>query len=62
MRIADNLDRSRRGLVSHARLRDGRDGLVLRIKAQGDIATDLWGVRHDHQVIEKLLGRRVNVE
>jgi hypothetical protein len=48
--------------VSHARLRDGRDGLVLRIKAQGDIATDLWGVRHDHQVIEKLLGRRVNVE
>jgi exopolyphosphatase/guanosine-5'-triphosphate,3'-diphosphate pyrophosphatase len=62
MRIADNLDRSRRGLVSHARLRDGPDGLALRIKAQGDIATDLWGVRHDHQVIEKLLGRRVNVE
>ncbi len=62
LRIADSLDRSRQGLVDHARLLRGRDGLILRIKAHGDIATDLWGVRYNHQAVEKLLGRRVSVE
>jgi exopolyphosphatase/guanosine-5'-triphosphate,3'-diphosphate pyrophosphatase len=62
LRIADSLDRSRQGLVDHARLQKGRDGMVLRIKARGDITTDLWGVRYNHQAIEKLLGRRVSVQ
>jgi hypothetical protein len=61
LRIADSLDRSRRGLVQHARLQKGRDGLVLRIKSDGDVTTDLWGVRYNHQAIEKLLDRRVTV-
>ncbi len=62
LRIADSLDRSRQGRVEHARLQKGRDGLALRVKARGDVATDLWGVRYSHQAIEKLLGRRVTVE
>jgi len=62
LRIADSLDRSRRGLVDHARLLKGRDGLVLRIKARGDVSTDVWGVRYNIPAIEKLLGRRVSVE
>ncbi len=62
LRIADSLDRSRQGLVDHARLVKGRDGLVLRIKARGDVTTDAWGVRYNHAAIEKLLGRRVTVE
>jgi exopolyphosphatase/guanosine-5'-triphosphate,3'-diphosphate pyrophosphatase len=61
LRIADSLDRSRRGLVRHARLLRGRDGLVLQVKADGDIATERWGVQYNHQAIEKLLGRRVTV-
>ncbi len=62
LRIADSLDRSRQGLVDHARLAKGRDGLVLRIKAHGDVTTDVWGVHYNHAAIEKLLGRRVAVE
>ncbi len=62
LRIADSLDRTRRGLVDHARLITGRDGLVLRIKSHGDIGTDVWGVRYNHQAIEKLLGRRLILE
>ncbi len=62
LRIADSLDRTRRGLVDHARLVKGRDGLVLRIKSRGDIGTDLWGVRYNHPAIEKLLGRRLILE
>ncbi len=61
LRIADSLDRTRRGLVEHARLVRGRDVLMLQVKARGDIATDLWGVRYNHQAIEKLLGRRVGI-
>jgi exopolyphosphatase/guanosine-5'-triphosphate,3'-diphosphate pyrophosphatase len=61
LRIADSLDRSRRGIVRHARLSKGRDGLVLRVKARGGLATELWGVRYNHHAIEKLLGRRVTV-
>jgi exopolyphosphatase/guanosine-5'-triphosphate,3'-diphosphate pyrophosphatase len=62
LRIADSLDRSRRGIVKHTRLLKGRDGLILSVKARGDIAPDLWGVQYNHQSIEKLLGRRVTVE
>ncbi|HYM40959.1 MAG TPA: Ppx/GppA phosphatase family protein [Thermoplasmata archaeon] len=62
LRIADGLDRSRRGLVEHARLLKGRDGLVLHIKARGDATTDRWGVQYNNPAIEKLLGRRVIME
>ncbi|MCI4371464.1 MAG: hypothetical protein L3J78_02330, partial [Thermoplasmata archaeon] len=62
LRIADSLDRSRQGNVMHARLRRGGDGLVLVVKAKHDISTDLWGVRYNHQAIEKLLGQRLEVK
>jgi exopolyphosphatase/guanosine-5'-triphosphate,3'-diphosphate pyrophosphatase len=62
LRIADSLDRSRQGNVIHARLRNGPDGLVLIVKAENDISTDLWGVRYNHQAIEKLLGQRLEVK
>jgi exopolyphosphatase/guanosine-5'-triphosphate,3'-diphosphate pyrophosphatase len=62
LRIADSLDRSRQGNVRHVRLKKGRDGLVLLVKAKHDISTDLLGVRYNHRAIEKLLGQRLNVK
>jgi exopolyphosphatase/guanosine-5'-triphosphate,3'-diphosphate pyrophosphatase len=62
LRIADSLDRSRLGNVLHARLVKGRDGLVLVIRADGDISGNLWGVRYNHLAVENLLGQRLAVK
>jgi exopolyphosphatase/guanosine-5'-triphosphate,3'-diphosphate pyrophosphatase len=45
LRVADALDRQHRGAVRSLKARVERDAVVLRLKAQGDLALEQWAVQ-----------------
>ncbi len=61
LRVADGLDRGRAGNVDGMEvvLSDGRARLV--VKAQGDIAIELWGARRKRELFERTFRRRLDV-
>ncbi len=63
IRLAEALDRSHAGVVSHARLRaDDKKHLVLEIEANQDCQLELWGVQTRLNVFEKMWRRKLEVE
>jgi exopolyphosphatase/guanosine-5'-triphosphate,3'-diphosphate pyrophosphatase len=63
LRIADSLDRSRRGLVLHATLDAiDRNTVRLRIEGSGDMSLDLWGLEYNRASVERMLGKRLRIE
>jgi exopolyphosphatase/guanosine-5'-triphosphate,3'-diphosphate pyrophosphatase len=63
LRLAEGLDRSHSGVISHARLRaEDRKGVVLEIEASQDCQLELWGVQDREKAVEKALGRKMRIE
>jgi len=63
LRVADGLDRGRRGAVTDVRARIGADLVTLRLSAPGDDPLELerWGVRRRRELFERVFGRELEV-
>jgi exopolyphosphatase/guanosine-5'-triphosphate,3'-diphosphate pyrophosphatase len=60
LRIAESLDRSHTGAVSHARLRRGESNdIVLDINADHDPQLELWGVQNHRGAFRKVFKRKL---
>jgi exopolyphosphatase/guanosine-5'-triphosphate,3'-diphosphate pyrophosphatase len=63
LRIAESLDRSHTGAVSHARLRPGEgNNIVLDIQADHDPQLELWGVQNHRDAFQKVFKRELVIE
>jgi exopolyphosphatase/guanosine-5'-triphosphate,3'-diphosphate pyrophosphatase len=63
LRIAESLDRSHTGAVSHARLRRAESSdIVLDIKADHDPQLELWGVQNHKDAFRKVFKRELVIE
>jgi exopolyphosphatase / guanosine-5'-triphosphate,3'-diphosphate pyrophosphatase len=63
LRIAESLDRSHSGIVSHVRLRSGnQDEIILEVHAVQDCELELWGAQSYSQDFEKVFMRKMVVE
>jgi len=63
LRLAESLDRTHIGLVSHARFsRVKEKALTLRITCRGDCHLEIWGAEHEKRTIQKVLGERLQIE
>jgi exopolyphosphatase/guanosine-5'-triphosphate,3'-diphosphate pyrophosphatase len=61
LRVADGLDRGRRGVVDDVRADIGTDLVVLRINIHDDAELALWGARRRRELFEKVYGRELEV-
>ena len=61
LRVADGLDRGRRGVVDDVRADIGADLVVLRLRVHGDAELELWGARRRRDLFEKVFGREARV-
>jgi exopolyphosphatase/guanosine-5'-triphosphate,3'-diphosphate pyrophosphatase len=61
LRVADGLDRGRRGVVDDVRANIGADLVVLRINIHDDAELALWGARRRRELFEKVYGRELEV-
>jgi exopolyphosphatase/guanosine-5'-triphosphate,3'-diphosphate pyrophosphatase len=61
LRIADGLDRGRRGAVDDLRAQVGADLVVLRLQAHDDVELELWGTRRRRELFEKVFQRELEV-
>lgn len=62
LRIAESLDRSRSGAVSHARLRvEGDKKLWLEMKAVSDSHLELWSAESHAEAVKQAFGRKLKV-
>jgi exopolyphosphatase/guanosine-5'-triphosphate,3'-diphosphate pyrophosphatase len=61
LRVADGLDRSRRGVVEDVRVDLGTDLVVLRVTARDDAELELWGARRRRELFEKVYERELEV-
>jgi exopolyphosphatase/guanosine-5'-triphosphate,3'-diphosphate pyrophosphatase len=61
LRVADGLDRGRRGVVEELSATAGTDLVVLRIVATGDAELELWGARRRRELFEKVFGRELEL-
>ena len=61
LRVADGLDRSRRGVVEDLRAAIGADLVVLRVQAQDDAELEVWGARRRRELFEKVYKRELEI-
>ncbi|HBE80386.1 MAG TPA: Ppx/GppA family phosphatase, partial [Firmicutes bacterium] len=54
LRLAETLDRSHTGLITHARFLSHEDNLILEIAAAQDCQLELWGLKNHQKAIEEL--------
>jgi exopolyphosphatase/guanosine-5'-triphosphate,3'-diphosphate pyrophosphatase len=59
LRLADGLDRGRRGVVGAVDVEAGGDLVVLRVHADEDPELELWGVRRRRDLFEKVFHREL---
>jgi exopolyphosphatase/guanosine-5'-triphosphate,3'-diphosphate pyrophosphatase len=59
LRVADGLDRGRRGVVDGLSADIGADLVILRLRVHGDAELALWGARRRRELFEQLFGREV---
>ncbi len=59
LRVADGLDRGRRGVVESFDVAIGGDLVVLRLHARDDAELELWGARRRRDLFEKVFGREL---
>jgi exopolyphosphatase / guanosine-5'-triphosphate,3'-diphosphate pyrophosphatase len=59
LRLADGLDRGRRGVVERLDVQVGGDLVVLRLHARDDAELELWGVRRRRDLFEKVFEREL---
>jgi exopolyphosphatase/guanosine-5'-triphosphate,3'-diphosphate pyrophosphatase len=59
LRLADGLDRGRRGVVDKVDVETGADLVVLRVHAGEDAELELWGVRRRRELFEKVFEREL---
>jgi exopolyphosphatase/guanosine-5'-triphosphate,3'-diphosphate pyrophosphatase len=58
LRLAESLDRSRSGIIEHARIVRGKNRVInLAIKAKRDCALEIWGVRNHVRTFKKVFGQ-----
>jgi exopolyphosphatase/guanosine-5'-triphosphate,3'-diphosphate pyrophosphatase len=60
-RVADGLDRGRRGVVEDLRATVGADLVVLRLTTNGDPELELWGARRRRELFEKVFDRELEL-
>jgi exopolyphosphatase / guanosine-5'-triphosphate,3'-diphosphate pyrophosphatase len=61
LRVADGLDRGRRGGVEDIDVRVGKDLVVIRLVAGDDAELELWGARRRRELFEKVYGRELEL-
>jgi exopolyphosphatase/guanosine-5'-triphosphate,3'-diphosphate pyrophosphatase len=61
LRLADGLDRGRRGVVERVDVEVGPDLVVLRLRARGDAELECWGARRKRDLFEKVFGRELEL-
>ena len=61
LRVADGLDRSRRGVVDGVRAEIGADLVLLRLTTHDDPELELWGARRRCDLFEKVYGRELEL-
>ena len=59
LRVADGLDRGRRGVVDDVRADIGADLVILRLRVHGDAELALWGARRRRDLFEQVFGREI---
>jgi len=59
LRVADGLDRGRRGVVEELRADIGADLVILRLRTNGDPELSLWGARRRRELFEQVFGREI---
>ncbi len=59
LRVADGLDRGRRGVIEDLRADVGADLVILRLRARGDAELALWGARRRRDLFEQVFGREI---
>jgi exopolyphosphatase/guanosine-5'-triphosphate,3'-diphosphate pyrophosphatase len=59
LRLADGVDRGRRGIVENIDVHVGTDLVVLRLHAVDDAELELWGVRRRRDLFEKIFQREL---
>ena len=63
VRIAESLDRSHQGVVSHAMLtKTGKGQAALRIQASGDCELELWGVETHKAAFARAFGHELSIQ
>ncbi len=61
LRVADGLDRGRRGGVEDLDAFVGKDLVVIRLSAHDDAELELWGARRRRELFEKVFGRELEL-
>jgi exopolyphosphatase/guanosine-5'-triphosphate,3'-diphosphate pyrophosphatase len=61
LRVADGLDRGRRGVVDDLHAEISPDLVVLRLDTHDDPELELWGARRRRDLFEKVFGRELEV-
>jgi exopolyphosphatase/guanosine-5'-triphosphate,3'-diphosphate pyrophosphatase len=61
VRVADGLDRGRRGGVEDLEAFVGKDLVVIRLSAHDDAELELWGARRRRELFEKVFGRELEL-
>jgi exopolyphosphatase/guanosine-5'-triphosphate,3'-diphosphate pyrophosphatase len=59
LRVADGLDRGRRGVVEDLTADVGADLVILRLRVHGDAELSLWGARRRRDLFEQVFGREI---
>jgi exopolyphosphatase/guanosine-5'-triphosphate,3'-diphosphate pyrophosphatase len=59
LRLADGLDRGRRGTVERVDVQIGADLVMLRLHTREDSELELWGVRRRRELFEKIFEREL---
>jgi exopolyphosphatase/guanosine-5'-triphosphate,3'-diphosphate pyrophosphatase len=61
LRVADGLDRGRRGVVDDLSVQLGADLVVVRLTARDDVELALWGARRRRELFEKVFQRELEL-
>ena len=61
LRVADGLDRGRRGGVENLDAFVGKDLVVIRLSTHDDAELELWGARRRRELFEKVFGRELEL-
>jgi len=61
LRVADGLDRGRRGGVEDLEAFVGKDLVVLRLSTRDDAELELWGARRRRELFEKVFARELEL-
>ncbi len=59
LRVADGLDRGRRGVVERMTVDVGTDLVMLRLVTNGDAELALWGARRRRDLFEQVFEREL---